>query len=105
MSQLKRWGRRRPVPLIVLLALIGVLFTAAPASAASQKQFSFTFVNGTTIDGVSDKNTAFLPNAGGTDANNPIGMDIHVSCSDKFVGGFGQKDGPDPVLRNTSSSR
>ena len=90
-------GRRRPVPIILALALIGVLFAASPASAAKLKQYSFTFENGTTISGTSDDNVAFLAGAGGTDANNPTGMDVHVSCSDKFETGFGEKDGPDPV--------
>ncbi len=57
--------------------------------------YSFTFVNGVIIDGNSDNNTAFLPNAGGPSADNPTGMDVHVSCSDKFPGGWGEKDGPD----------
>ena len=90
-------GRRRPVPIILALALIGVLFAASPVSAGALKQYSFTFENGTTISGTSDNNVAFLAGAGGTDANNPTGMDIHVSCSDKFESGFGEKDGPDPV--------
>jgi len=88
---------RRPVSIILILALIGVLFTASPVSAAKVRQYSFTFENGTTISGTSNGNVAFLPGAGGTDANNPTGMDIHVSCSDKFEGGFGKKDGPNAV--------
>jgi hypothetical protein len=71
--------------------------TPTPATPNKGKAYSFTFANGTTISGVSEDNTVFLPNAGGTDANNPTGMEVHVSCSDDFPGGFGEKDGPDPV--------
>jgi hypothetical protein len=56
--------------------------------------YSFTFVNGITIEGMSENNTAFLADAGGPSVQNPTGMDVHVSCSDKFPGGFGAKDGP-----------
>ena len=66
-----------------------------------KKQFTFIFVHPdgstTRIDGGSDSNEAFLPNAGGTSKDNPAGMTVHVSCSDKFTGGWGEKDGPDPV--------
>ncbi|RZV46087.1 MAG: hypothetical protein EX269_08270, partial [Acidimicrobiales bacterium] len=82
----------------MVLALLAVLLTAAPAGAGAPKAYSFTFENGTTISGESDDNVAFLANAGGTDANNPTGMEVHVSCSDEFPGGFGEKDGPDPVV-------
>jgi hypothetical protein len=64
-----------------------------------KKQFTFIFVHPdgstTRIDGGSGSNEAFLPNAGGTSATNPTGMTVHVSCSDKFTGGWGEKDGPD----------
>ena len=75
--------------------------TSAPTPAdpnAKTKSYAFTFVNGQVITGFSDNNTAFLPNAGGTDPNNPTGMDVHVSCSDEFAGGWGEKDGPDQAV-------
>ena len=89
----------RVISAVVALALLGVLLVASPASAGKskkEKQYSFTFVNGTVIEGVATSNTVFLPNAGGNDLQ-PTGMNVHVSCSDRFVGGFGQKDGPDSV--------
>jgi uncharacterized repeat protein (TIGR01451 family) len=95
-------GRRKRAP--ISLAILGVLsllvtmISAGPASAGPQKQYEFNFVNGTTLSGVTSDKVHFLAGAGGTDADNPIGMNVHLSCSDKFEGGFGQKDGPDPVL-------
>ena len=86
---------RRTFVLGAVLSLIATLFAVAPASAADPIQYTFNFVNGQTISGVSDNKVQFLPNAGGSDANNPIGMEVHLSCSDKFAGGFGEKDGPD----------
>ena len=64
-----------------------------------KKQYTFIFVDPATgdtvrVDGAADNNTAFLPNAGGTSQANPTGMEVHVSCSDKFSGGWGEKDGP-----------
>ena len=56
--------------------------------------YSFTFVNGVTISGSNSKNTVFVPNAGGTSVQNPTGMEMHISCSDDFPGGWGEKDGP-----------
>jgi hypothetical protein len=68
------------------------------SAVTGKKQYTFIFehTDGTTtrIDGSSDKNEAFLPNAGGNDKDNPTGMTVHVSCSDKFPGGWGAKDGP-----------
>ncbi|MBN4047380.1 hypothetical protein JYT71_00065 [Acidimicrobiaceae bacterium AH-315-P05] len=98
-SSHKRGVRLLVVGLIVMM--IGAFFTASPVSAKDKKnkqiEYSFTFVNGTTISGTATGNTVFLANAGGNDLN-PVGMTVHVSCSDKFEGGFGQKDGPDSVL-------
>ena len=63
-----------------------------------KKQFTFIFehTDGSTtrIDGSADKNEVFLPDAGGMSATNPTGMTVHVSCSDEFPGGWGEKDGP-----------
>ena len=77
-------------------ATIGVS-APVPDPTADVKSYTFAFENGAIITGFSEKNEAFLPNAGGTDPDNPTGMTVHVSCSDKFTGGFGDKDGPDPV--------
>ncbi len=94
----RRLRRNRKLSIATAISLLAVLLFAAPASAGAPKQFTFVFENGTTISGSSDDNVAFLAGAGGTDAANPTGMNIHVSCSDKFEGGFGVKDGPDRIL-------
>ena len=93
-SQARRKPRSLAAAILGVLALLSVVVTSGPVAAASQKQYEFNFVNGITLAGVSTDKTHFLPDAGGTDANNPIGMNVHLSCSDKFEGGFGQKDGP-----------
>lgn len=83
--------------------LVGTLLVVLPMTAFGKTPIEYRFVfehtDGTTtvITGTSDGNTAFLPGAGGTDKDNPIGMYVHVSCSDSFPGGWGAKDGPDPV--------
>ena len=75
--------------------VLGVtLLSALPASAADNIQYTFRFVNGQTISGTATDKTHFLPDAGGTSAENPTGMEVHLSCSDKFSGGWGEKDGP-----------
>ena len=57
--------------------------------------YSFTFVNGQTLTGNGPaNNTLFLSGAGGTDVDNPTGMNVHVSCSDPYPDGWGAKDGP-----------
>lgn len=58
-------------------------------------EYNFEFVNGTVITGSSPDNVVFVADAGGTDAANPTGMELHISCSDEFPGGWGEKDGPD----------
>ena len=40
------------------------------------------------------KKNDFFANAGGTSVTNPTGMKVHLSCSDEFPGGWGEKDGP-----------
>jgi len=98
-SRLFRRKRRiRPLAVGTILSLLAVMLMAAPAGAGAPKVFTFTFENGITITGESEDNVAFLADAGGADANNPTGMEIHVSCSDDFPGGFGEKDGPDPIV-------
>ncbi len=70
----------------------------APAKKDEQISYRFTFVNGTTVTGTATSNTAYISNAGGTNAAAPIGMNVHVSCSDPFTGGWGVKDGPKPTV-------
>ncbi|MGH1490145.1 MAG: DUF7507 domain-containing protein [Acidimicrobiales bacterium] len=79
--------------LLVISATLATLATS-PASAADSMQYTFRFVNGQTISGTANDKTHFLPNAGGTSATNPTGMEVHLSCSDEFPGGWGEKDGP-----------
>lgn len=77
---------------------LGSAGTGTGVFGDSKKQFTFIFehTDGTTtrIDGGAEKNEVFLSNAGGTSIDNPTGMTVHVSCSDPFTGGWGQKDGP-----------
>ena len=74
-----------------------VALPAPPVPNDNSKGYAWSvaFVNGQVITGTSEKNVAFLPDAGGTDVNNPTGMELHVSCSDDFPDGWGEKDGPD----------
>ena len=69
--------------------------TAPPVPDGEFYQYEFQFVNGVTVTGSSPDNTAFLPDAGGPSVENPTGMQVHVSCSDEFPGGWGEKDGPE----------
>ncbi|MBT8214305.1 MAG: hypothetical protein KJP12_03705, partial [Acidimicrobiia bacterium] len=59
--------------------------------------FTFTFLHtdGTTsvLSGTSESNVGFLPSAGGSTVPG-TGMDVHVSCSDAYPDGWGEKDGP-----------
>ena len=87
----------RLLAVLLMLATAGLVF-ASPAEAKGKNkdiQYSFTFVNGQTISGTATSNEVFLPNAGGTSADNPTGMTVHVSCSDDFPNGWGEKDGPE----------
>ncbi len=87
----------RLLAVFLMLAATGLVF-ATPAEAKGKNkdiQYSFTFVNGVTISGVANDNEVFLPNAGGTSVDNPTGMTVHVSCSDDFPNGWGEKDGPE----------
>jgi hypothetical protein len=54
-------------------------------------------VNGKTVTGTATSNDTFVAGAGGTSADNPTGMEVHVSCSDPFTGGWGVKAGPNQV--------
>ncbi|MFW2333091.1 hypothetical protein, partial [Ilumatobacter sp.] len=76
-----------------MIAAVGV---STPASAADETyQYEFEFLNGITLAGSSPDKTAFIAEAGGPSVENPTGMEVHLSCSDKFEGGWGEKDGPD----------
>ncbi len=80
---------------VISALVLGVtLLTAVPASAADSISYTFRFVNGQTLSGVANDKTFFLADAGGPSADNPTGMEVHLSCSDKFPGGWGEKDGP-----------
>ena len=78
---------------------------AIPLLAQAKDPINYTFVFGhtdgttTTVSGVTNDKTVFIAEAGGNDKDNPIGMEMHLSCSDEFPGGWGEKDGPDPVSR------
>lgn len=74
--------------------MFATVLVASPASAKDPISYTFRFVNGQTISGNAEDKVHFLPDAGGSSADNPTGMEVHLSCSDKFVGGWGQKDGP-----------
>jgi len=79
--------------LVLVLTTITVL-TASTAGAADPISYTFRFENGVTLSGTATDKTFLLTDAGGTSVDNPTGMEVHLSCSDKFVGGWGQKDGP-----------
>jgi large repetitive protein len=76
--------------------------TADPAPPVDGYHYTFVFEHTdgftTEISGVSASNVARLDSAGGSDLAAPTGMDVHVSCSDSFPGGWGDKDGPDATL-------
>ncbi len=94
--------RRWTIAGLALVLLAGMVLTIPGIALAKTIDFEFTFLHPdgttTTISGTSEDNTAFLPDAGGTTWPDGSGMDIHVSCSDEFPGGWGEKDGPDPIL-------
>lgn len=92
-------AKRLLMTFTALVVMASGLSVAQPASAKKgddkRIEYTFNFVNGTTISGTATDNTVFLPGAGGSSVDNPTGMDVHVSCSDDFPGGWGEKDGPD----------
>ena len=92
-------GGRRTWAILALVALMASVLAVAPAAAGSETyEYQFEFVNGQTISGVASDKTALLTNAGGAFADAPSGMIVHLSCSDKFSGGWGEKDGPKPEI-------
>jgi len=84
---------------LLLTALVVAIPLLAEAKDPIQYTITFGHTDGstTTVSGTTTSNDTLVPEAGGTDKDNPIGMVMHLSCSDKFVGGWGQKKGPDPV--------
>jgi len=88
---------------LVGLLVATVIVTTPGVSAAADERFDYTFVfehtDGTTtaVSGSDTVHDAYLPDAGGTDQSNPAGMTVHLSCSDDFPGGWGERKGPDPV--------
>jgi uncharacterized repeat protein (TIGR01451 family) len=95
MQRVRRLGLRGREWLVIAISAMLVMATATTASAANEVyQYTFSFVNGQTITGSSPDKTAFIANAGGSSASNPAGMTVHLSCSDQFTGGWGEKDGP-----------
>ncbi len=94
-SKLRRY-RVRWIGLAAVMSMAVAVGVSSPAAAGSTTyQYSFEFVNGTTLAGSAQDKTAFLAGAGGSSVENPTGMEVHLSCSDKFEGGWGQKDGPE----------
>ncbi|MCB2224974.1 MAG: hypothetical protein KQH83_12485, partial [Actinobacteria bacterium] len=97
--------RRRRIGVLSLAAtlVLGLLVTI-PLLAQAKDAIVYTIVFGhtdgttTTISGTATENNVFIAEAGGTDADAPTGMTMHVSCSDEFTGGWGEKEGPDPTL-------
>ena len=90
-----RRQRRRRVGLAAVMAMVAAIGASTPASAADEVyEYEFEFVNGVTLTGSSPDKTAFIAAAGGSSVESPVGMEVHLSCSDKFPGGWGEKDGP-----------
>ena len=90
-----RRQRRRRVGLAAVMAMVAAIGASTPASAADEVyEYEFEFVNGVTLTGSSPDKTAFIAEAGGSSVESPVGMEVHLSCSDKFPGGWGEKDGP-----------
>ncbi len=92
----------------VLLLVAGLLVVLEGPVSAGGSQFteyfySFTFFHAsdgtqTVIsDSSIDNNNVARIDWGGTDHNSPIGMTVHVSCSDPFTDGWGSVNGPNSV--------
>jgi len=97
--------KRQRLSLLALAAtMVLAALVAIPMLAQAKDPISYTIVFGhtdgttTTVSGVTTQNDTFIAEAGGTDADNPTGMIMHLSCSDKFPDGWGEKQGPDPIL-------
>lgn len=90
---------RRRLAALVAFALVGSVLSVlqmTPARAADESyEYTFEFVNGITISGSSDEKNGFVAGAGGTSVDNPTGMTVHLSCSDDFPDGWGEKEGPE----------
>ena len=58
-----------------------------PNTNLKKYSYDFTFTDGSRVFGTSDSNTVDVTVAGKT-------FPLHISCSDSFEGGYGEKDGP-----------
>ncbi len=91
--------RIRKIGLAAVVSMIAAVGVSTPASAADETyQYEFEFLNGITLAGSSPDKTTFIAEAGGPSVENPTGMEVHLSCSDKFPGGWGEKDGPETAV-------
>jgi len=96
--------RRRMGIMSLAASMILAVLVAIPLLAQAKDPINYTIVFGhtdgttTTISGVGNDNNVFIADAGGTDKDNPTGMIMHLSCSDEFPDGWGEKEGPDPIL-------
>ncbi|MDX1691729.1 MAG: hypothetical protein R3290_11970, partial [Acidimicrobiia bacterium] len=97
-----RRGRRFGI-VGLALALLGGLLLTIPTLASAKDTINYEFVfehqdgTTTTVTGTATEKDAFIPDAGGTSKTNPTGMVMHLSCSDEFPGGWGEKEGPDRI--------
>jgi uncharacterized repeat protein (TIGR01451 family) len=104
-SSTRRHALRRNLATVGLAGLLvaSLVVTTPTVAAAADEVYEYTFVfehqdgTTTTISGSDTTDNTFISDAGGTDKDNPIGMTVHISCSDKFPGGWGAKQGPDPI--------
>jgi hypothetical protein len=91
-------GRRKRIMITAVAAIAmiaGVVGIAAAKGKSKSIDYRFEFTNGEIVEGTASGNTEFLEEAGGSSVDRPSGMTVHVSCSDKFPGGWGEKDGPE----------
>jgi len=102
--QNSRLIKRQRLGLLSLAAtLVLAALVAIPLLAQAKDPIAYTIVFGhtdgttTTVSGVTTENDTFIAEAGGNDMDNPTGMIMHLSCSDEFPDGWGEKQGPDPI--------
>ena len=60
-----------------------------PNAPVHKYSYDFIFMDGTRVVGTSDKNTIAVNVASAE-------FDLHISCSDDFINGYGNKGGPSP---------
>ncbi|MDC0359553.1 hypothetical protein OAM92_02360, partial [Acidimicrobiales bacterium] len=90
--------RIKQVSAAMIIALVASLtaFAALPAAATPSNHdidYSFTFINGTTLAGNASTQDAVLVGGGNNGA-----MTVHVSCSDVFADGWGTNGSPTLLL-------